>query len=203
MRKYIYLALIFIFSALLLSGYKVYSDMHRYKGLYQKERQNVEAYEHLNTSLNDDIREFQLTIDDLKASKDSLNQKLLSQVQKMKIKDKTIQSLQYTTSVINKTDTIVLSDTIFREPVQLDTIIGDEWYNMKLRLEYPSTIITKPTFRSEKYVIVHTKKEYDKKPSKLFFIRWFQKKHTTVVVEMEEKNPYIENQENRFVKIIK
>lgn len=177
--------------------------MHRYKGLYQKERQNVEAYEHLNTSLNDDIREFQLTIDDLKASKDSLNQKLLSQVQKMKIKDKTIQSLQYTTSVINKTDTIVLSDTIFREPVQLDTIIGDEWYNMKLRLEYPSTIITKPTFRSEKYVIVHTKKEYDKKPSKLFFIRWFQKKHTTVVVEMEEKNPYIENQENRFIKIIK
>lgn len=203
MRKYIYLALIFILSALLLSGYKVYSDMHRYKGLYQKERQNVEAYEHLNTSLNDDIREFQLTIDDLKASKDSLNQKLLSQVQKMKIKDKTIQSLQYTTSVINKTDTIVLSDTIFREPVQLDTIIGDEWYNMKLRLEYPSTIITKPTFRSEKYIIVHTKKEYDKKPSKLFFIRWFQKKHTTVVVEMEEKNPYIENQENRFVKIIK
>lgn len=203
MRKYIYLALIFILSALLLSGYKVYSDMHRYKGLYQKERQNVEAYEHLNTSLNDDIREFQLTIDDLKASKDSLNQKLLSQVQKMKIKDKTIQSLQYTTSVINKTDTIVLSDTIFREPVQLDTIIGDEWYNMKLRLEYPSTIITKPTFRSEKYVIVHTKKEYDKKPSKLFFIRWFQKKHTTVVVEMEEKNPYIENQENRFIKIIK
>lgn len=203
MRKYIYLALIFILSALLLSGYKIYSDMHRYKGLYQKERQNVEAYEHLNTSLNDDIREFQLTIDDLKASKDSLNQKLLSQVQKMKIKDKTIQSLQYTTSVINKTDTIVLSDTIFREPVQLDTIIGDEWYNMKLRLEYPSTIITKPTFRSEKYIIVHTKKEYDKKPSKLFFIRWFQKKHTTVVVEMEEKNPYIENQENRFVKIIK
>lgn len=203
MRKYIYLALIFILSALLLSGYKVYSDMHRYKGLYQKERQNVEAYEHLNTSLNDDIREFQLTIDDLKASKDSLNQKLLSQVQKMKIKDKTIQSLQYTTSVINKTDTIVLSDTIFREPVQLDTIIGDEWYNMKLRLEYPSTIITKPTFRSEKYIIVHTKKEYDKKPSKLFFIRWFQKKHTTVVVEMEEKNPYIENQENRFIKIIK
>lgn len=203
MKKYIYVALIIAFSALLINGYRIYNDAQKYKALYNKERQNVEAYENLNSSLNEEIKEFQLTINDLKSSKDSINQKLVNQIKKNKIKDKTIQSLQYTKSLINKTDTIVLSDTIFKEPVAIDTVIGDEWYNIKLGLKYPSTIVTEPTFKSEKYVIIYTKKEYDKKPSKIFFIRWFQKKHTTVVVDMEERNPYIENKENRFIKIVK
>lgn len=203
MGKYIYLALILILSALLVKGYKIYNDAQKYKSLYNKERQNVEAYENLNSSLNEDIKEFQLTVDELKNSKDSINRELVRQIEARKIKEKTIQSIQYTTSVASKTDTIVLTDTIFKRPVDIDTIVGDEWYNLKLGLKYPSTIVTEPTFKSEKYVIIHTKKEYNKKPSKIFFIRWFQKKHTTIVVDVEEKNPYIENQENRFVKIVK
>lgn len=203
MRKYMYLALILVLSALLVRGYKIYNDAQRYKGLYDKEKQNVEAYENLNSSLNEDIKEFQLTIDELRNSKDSINRELASQIEARKIKDKTVQSIQYTTSIASKTDTIVLTDTIFKRPVDVDTIVGDEWYNLKLGLKYPSTIITQPTFKSEKYVVIHTKKEYNKKPSKIFFIRWFQKKHTSVVVDVEEKNPYIENGESRFVKIIK
>lgn len=203
MRKYMYLALILVLSALLVRGYKIYNDAQRYKGLYNKEKQNVEAYENLNSSLNKDIKEFQLTIDELRNSKDSINRELASQIEARKIKDKTVQSIQYTTSIASKTDTIVLTDTIFKRPVDVDTIVGDEWYNLKLGLKYPSTIITQPTFKSEKYVVIHTKKEYNKKPSKIFFIRWFQKKHTSVVVDVEEKNPYIENGESRFVKIIK
>lgn len=203
MRKYMYLALILVLSALLVKGYKIYNDAQKYKGLYDKEKQNVEAYENLNSSLNEDIKEFQLTIDELRNSKDSINRELASQIEARKIKDKTVQSIQYTTSIASKTDTIVLTDTIFKRPVDVDTIVGDEWYNLKLGLKYPSTIITQPTFKSEKYVIIHTKKEYNKKPSKIFFIRWFQKKHTSVVVDVEEKNPYIENGESRFIKIIK
>lgn len=203
MRKYMYLALILVLSALLVKGYKIYNDAQRYKGLYDKERQNVEAYENLNSSLNEDIKEFQLTIDELRNSKDSINRELANQIEARKIKDKTVQSIQYTTSIASKTDTIVLTDTIFKRPVDVDTIVGDEWYNLKLGLKYPSTIITQPTFKSEKYVVIHTKKEYNKKPSKIFFIRWFQKKHTSVVVDVEEKNPYIENGESRFIKIIK
>ena len=203
MRKYIYLALILILSALLVKGYKIYNDAQKYKSLYNKERQNVEAYENLNSSLNEDIKEFQLTVDELKNSKDSINRELVRQIEARKIKDKTVQSIQYTTSIASKTDTIVLTDTIFKRPVDVDTIVGDEWYNLKLGLKYPSTIITQPTFKSEKYVVIHTKKEYNKKPSKIFFIRWFQKKHTSVVVDVEEKNPYIENGESRFIKIIK
>lgn len=203
MKKYIYIALMFVLSALLLSGYKVYVDAQKYKTLYNKERQNVEAYENLNSSLSEDIKEFQLTIDELKNSKDSINQKLNRQIKERKLKEKNVQSVQYITSIGHKVDTIVLVDTIFKKPIAIDTILGDEWYNIKLGLKYPSTIITEPSFKSEKYVVIHTKKEYDKKPSKIFFIRWFQKKHTSVVVDVEEKNPYIENKESRFIKIIK
>lgn len=203
MKKYIVIALGVVLSALLLGSYKLYTDLNKYKELYNRERQNVEAYAEHSALVDKELKEFQFTMDELRTSKDSIVNKLLDEVDKLKIKDKNVQYLQYNTSVINKVDTICLRDTIFRDPVSLDTIVGDEWYTMNLGLRYPSTIITEPTFKSEKYVVISTKKEYNKKPSKIFFIRWFQKKHTVVTVDMEEKNPYIDNKENRFIKVVK
>lgn len=203
MKKYVVIALGVVLSALLLGSYKLYTDLNKYKELYNRERQNVEAYAEHNALVDKELKEFQFTMDELRTSKDSIVNKLLDEVDKLKIKDKNVQYLQYNTSVINKVDTICLRDTIFRNPVNLDTIVGDEWYTMNLGLRYPSTIITEPTFKSEKYVVISTKKEYNKKPSKIFFIRWFQKKHTVVTVDMEEKNPYIDNKENRFIKVVK
>lgn len=203
MKKYVVIALGVVLSALLLGSYKLYTDLNKYKELYNRERQNVEAYAEHSALVDKELKEFQFTMDELRTSKDSIVNKLLEEVDKLKIKDKNVQYLQYNTSVINKVDTICLRDTIFRDPVNLDTIVGDEWYTMNLGLRYPSTIITEPTFKSEKYVVISTKKEYNKKPSKIFFIRWFQKKHTVVTVDMEEKNPYIDNKENRFIKVVK
>lgn len=203
MKKYLIVALVLLLSALLLGGYKMYADLQRYKTLYNRERQNVEAYAQYAANVDKEIKEFQFTMDELRASNDSINSKLITEVERLKIKDKNVQYLQYNTSVVSKVDTIVMRDTIFRSPVAIDTIVGDNWYSMKLGLKYPSTIITEPTFNSEKYVVISTKKEYNKKPSKIFFIRWFQKKHTTVVVDVEEKNPYVSNKENRFIKVVK
>ena len=206
-RRYIYLAIIVTVIAFIGVIAKQCSDLKKYTELYNKELQNVKAYENENAGLKGEIRQFKYTMDDMRASADSINQKLVDEIDKLKIKDKTIEYLQYNTSVIHKTDTIkVKGDTIFQEKLitqPIDTIIGDEWYNMRLKLEYPSTIVTSPTFNSEKYVIIHTKKEYNKKPSKWFFIRWFQKKHTVVTVDVEEKNPYIESKDNRFIQIVK
>lgn len=203
MKKYLYIALAVGISALLLTGYKIYTDLQKYKELYNRELLNVKAYEQYNSNMQNELREFKFTMDELRSSSDSINQKLVKEIDRLKLKDKNIQYLQYNTSVIQKTDTIVVNDTIFKESVQLDTIIGDEWYSMKLGLKYPSVITTEPTFKSEKYVVISTKKEYNKKPSKIFFIRWFQKKHTVVTVDMEEKNPYISNRENKFIKVVK
>lgn len=203
MKKYLYIAL--IGTAIFISGLFMYqrAELNRYKGLYSKELANVEAYKVSNSGLEDEIREYRVTMDDLRASKDSIDRKLTSVVDELKIKDKRIEYLQYQTKVIYKTDTIQTQDTIFVPEAHVDTLIGDKWYNLRLQLNYPSTIVTSPTFNSEQYVIINTKKEYNKKPSKLFFVRWFQKKHTVVEVNVEEKSPYITNKENKFIKILK
>lgn len=203
MKKYIYLSLAIGLVVLLSATFKMYSDLQKYKALYARELNNVEAYDRLHSDMQEEIHEFKITMDELKASKDSINKKLIRTVDSLKIKGKNVQYLQYNTSIIQKTDTIVMNDTIFRDPVNVDTIVGDYWYNMKLSLKYPSTIITEPTFKSEKQVIISTKKEYNNKPSKIFFIRWFQKKHNVVTVDVVESNPYIENKENRFIKVVK
>ena len=141
MKRYFYVALVLLLSALLLGGYKMYGDLQKYKELYNRELLNVEAYEQYSTTLRDELREFQFTMDEMRASRDSTNAKLIAEIDRLKIKDKNVQYLQYNTSVITKVDTVVVSDTIFREPVNVDTIVGDAWYTMKLGLRYPSTII--------------------------------------------------------------
>lgn len=203
MKKYLYVTLIGI--VIFISGVFMHqrSELKKYKGLYDKELQNVEAYRASNSGLEGDIRQYQMTMSDLRSSKDSVDRKLSKVVDELKIKDKKIEYLQYQTKTIYKTDTVQMQDTIFVPEAHVDTLIGDGWYNLRLKLDYPSTIIATPTFNSEQYVIINTKKEYNSKPSKLFFVRWFQKKHTVVEVNVEEKSPYITNKENKFIKILK
>lgn len=203
MKKYLYIIL-FCFAVFIIGSFvHQSSELKKYKNLYNKELQNVEAYRFSNSGLEDKIREYQMTMNDLRASKDSVDRKLVSIIDELKIKDKKINYLQYHTSTIYKTDTIQVSDTLFVPTAHVDTLLGDKWYNLKLKLDYPSTIVVSPTFNSEMYVVINNKKEYNKKPSKIFFIRWFQKKHLVTEVNIEEKNPYIKNKSNKFIKITK
>lgn len=202
MKKYLIILLVIVSTAIV--GLIVQNNLiQKYKELYSKELQNVEAYRVTNSSLQGKLLEYHMTIDDLRASKDSIDRKITEVLDKLKVKDKNVEYLQYSTSVITKTDTIYLSDTIFTPNVHIDTVVGDNWYNMELKLDYPSKIVVVPEFNSEKYVVIYKRKEYNKKPSKFFFIRWFQKKHDVIEVNVEEKNPYIINGNNKFIKIIK
>lgn len=203
MGKYVYTVLVGVI--ILIGAAFIYQrkEINKYKNLYNKELQNVEAYKASNSGLEDNIIQYQMTIDDLRASKDSIDKKLTEVIDELKVKDKKVQYLQYQTKTIQKVDTIQTLDTIFVSQAHIDTTIGDEWYRLNLKLDYPSTIIASPTFSSEQYVVINTKREYNKIPSKLFFVRWFQKKHTVTEVNVEEKNPYITNKENKFIKITK
>lgn len=186
-------------SGLFLHQRKLIRD---YKNLYNKELQNVEAYRIDNSSLKDDARQYQMTIDDLKSSNDSIDKKLVEMAEELKIKSNKIQYIQYQTKTIYKTDTLQLKDTLFLSEAHLDTLIGDKWYSLRLKLDYPSTVVASPVFNSEQYVIINTEKEYNKKPSKWFFIRWFQKKHWVTKVNVRENSPYVTSKEKKFIKII-
>ena len=121
----------------------------------------------------------------------------------LKIKDKDLKQMQYLLSTAQKTDTIIFRDTLFRDRnLQIDTLLGDSWYNIKLGLSYPNLITTTPTFKSEKYIVTSSRKETIKPPKKCAILRWFQKKHKVVEVIIHEKNPYITNKETRFIEIV-
>lgn len=165
---------------------------------------NVKSYDNLfNGSKNNDIA-FLLTIDQLKYSNDSIFQELNKVRRELKIKDSKLKSLQYISSNFTKSDTIILKDTVFKdERIDIDTLLSDEWYSINVGLRYPSSITVTPKFKSEKTVIVSAKKETVNPPKRFFLFRWFQKKHIVLHVNVIEKNPYIEDQDNRYVEIIK
>ena len=156
-----------------------------------------------NDSLKINNSKLQLTVEQLEYSNNTTLDKLNKVRKELDIKDKELQELQYQLSISNKTDTIVYRDTIFKEGIKLDTLIKDDWYSLNLNLEYPSTIIVNPEFKSEKYVVTSLKKEIIGTPKKCWLGRVFQKKHNVVRVEVVEKSPYIETKEQVFINIIK
>ena len=200
---YKYIALIAIIGFLFLGEIILFKQYKKYKNLYYISQQNVEAYQIENSDANNKLRQYQLTIDELRCSNDSIDKKMLKVVDELKIKDKKIEALQYQQSEISKVDTIIFKDTLFQEGIKIDTAIIDPWYSLELSLKYPSEIKVSPTFKNEQYVIINTKKEYNNKRSKIFFIRWFQKKHLVTEVNIEEKSPYVTNKKSKFVKVIK
>ena len=202
-KIYILLGTIALFAALVVALIVSNNRANSYKELYQKELQNVEAYRTDNSDLKETAIQYKMTIDDLTYSNDSLDKKIVRVMNELKIKNNKVKELQYQLTQANRTDTIKLVDTIFKENTNIDTTFGDEWYNMQLKLQYPSTVITSPTFNSEQFVYIYTTKVYNSTPSKCFFIRWFQKKHTVTEVKIEEKNPYINTVKQKFIEINK
>lgn len=135
------------------------------------------------------------------------NDSILVEMNKLKqelgIKDKNLKNLQYLQSISTKKDTVLFTDTIFKDThLALDTLIGDKWYNVRLGIKYPNLISINPTFVSEKYIVTSKKKETINPPKKFFLLRWFQKKHWVMEVHIKEKNPYIKETNNKFVEII-
>ena len=164
---------------------------------------NIKAYELENSALRDDTIEFKYTIEQLNYSKDSLNQRINKLRKDLKIKDKDIQKLQYMLSENQKKDSIVfVHDTLFRENIKVDTTLNDNWSKLHLQLEYPNTVLAEYSFKNESLVTTYLKKETINPPHKCAFIRWFQKKHKVIHVEINEQNPYCEIKEQRFINII-
>ena len=156
-----------------------------------------------NANLGNKNRELQLTTEQLEYFNDSILNKLKEVKRELNIKDKDFKSLQYISSVATKVDTIVMRDTIFKENYRIDTVISNDWYRLKLGLYYPNEVIVNPTFKSEKYIVLSYRKETIDPPKKCWLLRLFQKKHKVVEVNIVEKNPYINNENSKFIEIVK
>ena len=202
-KKYIRIGIVILVSLLSISVYTLYTYNQKLKEETATLISNQKAFIAENSSLKNENRVFKFTIEQLNYYNDSILQKMNDVRKELKIRDNNLKQMQYLSSVSTKKDTILFTDTIFKDKgLALDTIIGDKWYNIRLGLKYPNLIYTKPTFTSEKYIIVNKKKETINPPKKFFLFRWFQRKHWVMEVHIKEKNPYIKEINNKFVEII-
>jgi len=154
---------------------------------------------------DNEIIELQLSMDVLQHTSDSTIQHLLEQQEKLNIKNKELQTMISMASQFHVHDTIPIPihDTIFCEPdFAFDTCVSDEWRTTCVEMRYPNEVCVDATMRSQKDVFVTAKRETIDPPSKCFFIRWFQKKHTVTRITINEENPYIEDQENVYIRVI-
>lgn len=202
--KYIYLGISILMIVLFVSIYALFSTKRSTDKKWKEAVENAKAYSELFSNSENKNRAFKLTIDQLKNSNDSIFQELNEARKELKVKDSKLKSLQYVSSSFSKVDTITLRDTIFRDShVNIDTLLSDDWYSVKVGLKYPSTVTVEPTFKSIKFIVVSAKKETVNPPKRFFLFRWFQKKQIRLNVNVVEKNPYVQNQDNRFVEIVR
>lgn len=206
MKKYIYIIIagltVLLLSTAIIQHNKIKKQEQKIEALVT----TVNAYSNENSELKESNREFKLTVDQLNYFSDSLLTKLNKARKDLKIKDKEIERLEYLASIAQKTDTIRFRDTIFRDSFSgIDTTINDNngWYRCYVGLEYPNKVTVGPTFKSEKYVVTSKKRENIDPPKKCWLARLFQKKHDVIIVDVVESNPYITNEKERFITIIK
>lgn len=202
-KKYIRIIAVALILILGVTTYIQYNNVKELQTELSVSRANEKAFLAENSGLKDENLAFKFTIDQLNYFNDSLITKMNEVRRELNIKDKDLKQMQYLLSTAKKTDTLRIKDTIFVDKnLQIDTLVGDKWYNLRLGLQYPNIISTTPTFISEKYIVVGSRKETINPPKKCAIARWFQKKHKVVEVEIVEKNPYIENNQQRFIEII-
>jgi len=164
---------------------------------------NEKAYAAENSTLRDKNLVYKMSIEQMEYFQDSLMIEMKKVANDNGIKDKHIRNLQYQLEHYSKKDTIVLRDTIFKDPTfYLDTCIIDNWNKTCLSLSYPGNIGISSSYKNEKYIVVNSKKE-PIKPGKCKFVNFFKRKHTILEIDVIDKNPYVETERQRFVEIIK
>lgn len=199
MKKYIIILILILIGAIAYLSYQ----NKQLTTKYETSIENIKAYDAQLSGLKDNNRVFKLTIDQLNYSNDSIIKKMKVVQKELGIKDKRLQQLQYEASHAQRADTIILKDTLFRDPqLKLDTIVGDKWFRTNLHLEFPSTIVLKPEIELERYIFINGKRETVNPPKKFWLFRLFQRRHIVVEVNVREMNPYVKNKTQRFIQII-
>jgi hypothetical protein len=87
-----------------------------------------------NDNNENEIRSLKLSVEQLDYFNDSIIEKLNQARKELKVKDADLKELQYLQTLATKTDTVFIPDTIFVEKTNIDTTLGDKWYQMNLQL---------------------------------------------------------------------
>lgn len=203
-KKYIHIGMTLLIPILTVALILTVKSRGKIEKRWKESTENVKSYSELFSNSENKNKGFKLTIDQLQYFNDSILRELNETRESLKVKDSKLKSLQYLSSTFIKYDTLIIKDTLFKDPqIQVDTVLSDEWYSIRIGLKYPSTVTVNPMFRSVKHIVVSSRRETVNPPKKFFLFRWFQKKHTVLNIDVIEKNPYMKEQNSRYIEIIK
>ena len=203
-KKYIHIGMTLLIPILTVALILTVKSRGKIEKRWKESTENVKSYSELFNNSENKNKGFKLTIDQLQYFNDSILKELNETREALKVKDSKLKSLQYLSSTFIKYDTLIIKDTLFKDPqIQVDTVLSDEWYSIRIGLKYPSIITVNPMFRSVKHIVVSSRRETVNPPKKFFLFRWFQKKHTILNIDVIEKNPYMKEQNSRYIEIIK
>lgn len=189
-----------IIAILLATCVVQYNTNRNLRNEYEVASANTKA---LLDDRDSEIIALQLSLDVLRHTSDSTIQNLLKQQEKLNIKNKELQTMISMASQFHVHDTLRVCDTIFKDPTfRMDTCFKDQWRTTCLDMKYPGDICVDATMVSKKEVYVTAKRETIEPPHWFFLCRLFQKKHTVTRVIINEENPYIENQENLYIRVL-
>ena len=154
---------------------------------------------------------YQLKVSQLTYINDSIMSAMDSVRRTLKVKDSKLKGMGYIKSRVIIRDTIMLKQTIPKgaTPIDIDTVINKKWYQIEIDYrgskcdDCNDTLVVSPRLTSEKYVTVSVTKEFVDTPKKIWLFRIFQKKRDVVDVNIQESNPYIYSDTNKFVEIVK
>ena len=195
-KDYIIITILVILSALSLIVFVQNKAIKSINSNWIVSENNYKASNQKNLS-------YQLTIEQMKLSNDSLDKGLTKFIKDNKLKDSKIKSLMAIVEKGGRSDTINSVDTLFVKDLKLDTIIGDKWIKSRLQLEYPGKIIITDSIFNIKNIAWSNNRETIDPPKKFFLWRWFQKKQTVVEIKIEDLNPYFKTKEFKYNTIIK
>ena len=200
MKKYLYISIgiIIIILSLAVAGLSLkIKNLNKDMRVYDN---NFKALNLENDRLNKETIAYKFDIQQLEYINDSIIKKLNNTRMELGIKDKQLKQMQYIKTEISTKDSVFIKDTIFRESfVRLDTLLGDEWYKIKLQLEHPNKIAIQAKYVSDINVFAKSSKEIIGTPKKCWLGRMFQKKHKVIRVDVVDKCPYSVIKEKKFV----
>jgi len=149
-------------------------------------------------SLKDETIALNYTISELKNSEQSLYDSIKAMAKNNGIKIKTIEKIVYRDAGFVKRDTIYISGL---ESCVIDTCIGDEWYKLCINGD-AGYFQTEVSAKSELYIVWYGKKETIY-PKRIWPLCLFQRKHTVIHVNADEKNPYINTNNMKVIELEK
>jgi hypothetical protein len=200
MKKYLYISIgiIIVILSLAVVGLSLkIKSLNEDISVYDN---NFKALNLENDRLNKETIAYKFDIQQLEYINDSIIKDLNNTRRELGIKDKQLKQMQSIKTEIITKDSIFFRDTIFKDNlVKLDTLLGDDWYKIKLKLEYPNKIGIEAKYKSDLNVFAHSSKEIIGTPKKCFIGRWFQKKHKVIRVDVIDKNPHAVITEKKFI----